>query len=104
MPPGVVFTALATPADFSLPSPLPVHFLPGAAVQSLGAAAARYLVKFSVVPDSSERKKTFTGRDGSLTPGLALAMAGSSLAEVLPLKIVGVTSGGRTILPTPGTL
>ncbi len=34
-------TALETPADFSLPSPLPVHFLAGAAVHAVGAAALR---------------------------------------------------------------
>src|SRR6476659_3079216 len=104
MPPSVDFTALATPADFSLPSPLPVHFLPGAVVHTFGAAAARYLVKFSVVPDSSERKKTLIAVEGSLTPGLIAAMAGSFHLVIWPRKILAVTSGVRMSLSTPATL
>src|SRR5690348_10090664 len=104
MPPSVDFTALATPADFSLPSPLPVHFLPGSAVQALGAAAPRYLVKFSVVPDSSERKNTLIGSAGSVTPELMAAIALSSQLVILPLKILAVTSGVRTSLSSPLTL
>ena len=76
-----------------MPSPLPVHFLAGSAVQASGAAALRYLVKFSVVPDSSERKNTLIGVAGSVTPGLILAMAGSFQVVILPLKILAATSG-----------
>src|SRR5665648_666600 len=101
MPPSVAFTALATPADFSLPSPLPVHFLPEGAVQSLGAAALRYLVKLSVVPDWSERKKTLMAWSGSLTPGLMAAIAGSFQVVMTPLKILAVTAGVRISLSTP---
>src|SRR5450759_2129552 len=104
MPPSVAFTALATPADFSLPSPLPVHFLPGAAGQSVGAAAFRYLVKLSVVPDSSERKKTLMAVAGRVTPLLMAAMAGSFHAVMRPLKILAVTAGVRISLSTPFTL
>src|SRR5689334_21979373 len=104
MPPSVDCTALATPADFSLPSPLPVHFLPGSAVQAEGAAALRYLVKFSVVPDSSERKNTLIGSLGSVTPELSLAMDVSFQVVTLPLKMFAATSGVRTSLSTPLTL
>src|SRR6478752_2565101 len=104
MPPSVDFTALATPADFSLPSPLPVHFLPGAAVHTFGAAAARYLVKFSVVPDSAERKETLLAVAGSVTPGLTLAMAGSFHVVIWPRKILAGTSGVRMSLSTPFSL
>src|SRR5450631_3172149 len=104
MPPSVALTALATPADFSLPSPLPVHFLAGFAVQSVGAAAARYLVKFSVVPDSSERKNTLTAVSGRVTPGLTAAIAGSFHLVMTPLTILAVTAGVRISLSTPLTL
>src|SRR5665647_1945128 len=104
MPPSVDFTALATPADFSLPSPLPVHFLPEAAGQSAAAAACRYLVKLSVVPDSSERKKTLMASDGRVTPGLIAAIAGSFQVVMTPLKILAVTAGVRISLSTPLTL
>src|SRR5450631_3592585 len=104
MPPSVDLTALETPALACLPSPLPVHFLPGAAVQSVGAAAARYLVKFSVVPDSSERKKTLMAVAGRVTPGLMAAIAGSFQVVMTPLKILAVTAGVKISLSTPVTL
>src|SRR6476661_10136497 len=103
MPPSVDFTAPATPADFSLPSPLPVQLLAGSAVQAEGAAPLRYLVKFSVVPDSSERKKTLIGSDGRVTPELILAIEASFQVVTLPLKMLAMTSGVRTSLSTPLT-
>src|SRR6476619_4289326 len=104
MPPSVDFTPSATPADFSLPSPLPLHTLAGSAVHLSGAAPLRYLVKFSVVPDSSERKKTLIAVDGSVTPGLIAAMAGSFQVVILPLKMSAATAGVRISLSTPSTL
>src|SRR4249919_143273 len=104
MPPSVDCTALATPADFSLPSPLPVQLLPGSAGQAFVAAALRYLVKFSVVPDSSERKNTLTGVLGSFASGLTLAIAASFHVVILPLKMLAMTSGVSTSLSTPLTL
>src|SRR6476659_7085137 len=104
MPPSVDFTAPATPSDFCLPSPLPVQALPGSAVQAIGAAALRYLVKFSVVPDSSERKKTLIGSLGRVTPELSLAIDASFHVVTLPVKMLAATSGVRTSLPTPLTL
>ena len=61
-------------------------------------------MKFSVVPDSSERKKTLIAVAGSVTPGLSLAIAGSFQVVILPLKILAMTSGVRTSLSTPLTL
>ena len=61
-------------------------------------------MKLSVVPDSSERKKTLMGSDGSVTPGLILAMAGSFQLVMTPLKILAATSGVRISLSTPLTL
>src|SRR5689334_19127573 len=104
MPPSVDFTAPATPSDFCLPSPLPVQALPGSEVQAVGAAALRYLVKFSVVPDSSERKKTLIGSAGRVTPELRAAIDLSFQVVTLPLKMSAATAGVRTSLSTPLTL
>src|SRR5450631_615469 len=104
MPPSVAFTALATPAFACLPSPLPVHVLPVAWGQSLGAEPFRYLVKLSVVPDESERKKTLIAVAGRVTPGLMAAIAGSFHLVMTPLKIFAVTAGVRISLSTPLTL
>src|SRR4051794_28981633 len=104
MPPSVALTAPATPADLSLPSPLPSHFLPGSVVQASEAAALRYLVKFSVVPDSSDRKKILIGSLGRVTPALILAIDASFQVVTLPLKMFAATSGVRTSLSTPLTL
>src|SRR5450759_710857 len=104
MPPSVFLTAVATPELACLPSPLPDHFLALAAGQSMGAAACRYLVKLSVVPDSSERKKTLMGSAGRVTPGLIAAIAGSFHVVMTPLKILAATLGVMMSLPTPLTL
>src|SRR5674476_459223 len=104
MPPSVDFTALETPAFACLPSPLPVHFLPVSWGQLLGAEPFRYLVKLSVVPDSSERKKTLMASAGRVTPGLIAAIAGSFQVVMAPLKILAVTAGVRISLATPLTL
>ena len=104
MPPSVDFTPSETPEDFSLPSPLPVQALPGSAVQLSGAAALRYFVKFSVVPDSSARKNTLIAVAGRVTPGLMAAIAGSFHVVVLPLKMSAATAGVMTRLSRPATL
>src|SRR4051812_34663579 len=105
MPPSVLFTPSDTPADFSRPSPtVPDHFLAGSADQAVGAAAARYFAKFSVVPDSSERKNTLIAVLGSVAPGLTLAIAGSFQVLILPRKMLAVTWGVRTSVSTPATL
>src|SRR3954447_6182367 len=105
MPPSVDFTPSDTPADFSRPSPtVPAHFLAGSVCQAEGAAPARYFSKFSVVPDSSERKNTLMAVLGSLTPELTLAIAGSFQVLILPRKMFATTSGVSTSLSTPGTL
>ena len=61
-------------------------------------------MKFSVVPDSSERKKTLMGVAGRVTPLLSAAMAGSFHMVILPSKILAATSALRTSLSTPATL
>src|SRR5450759_1011375 len=106
MPPGVVLTPSATPADFSRPSPAPDfgHALALGSVQTPFEAKLRYVVKLSVVPESSERKKTWIASDGNVTPLLSAAIAGSFHVLMSPWKIFAVTSAFRTSLPTPERL
>src|SRR3954470_21175195 len=105
MPPSVDFTPLETPADFSRPSPtVPAHFLAGAAFHADGAAPARYFSKFSVVPDSSDRKNTLMAVLGRFAPEFSLAIAGSFQVLILPTKMLAMTSGVRTSLSTPGAV
>src|SRR5215216_6790632 len=103
MPPSVDFTPSDTPADFSRPSPtVPAHFFPGSVFHADGAAPARYFSKFSVVPDSADRKKTLIAVLGSVASGFTLAIAGSSQVLIFPRKMFAVTSGVSTSLSTRG--
>src|SRR3954452_11474535 len=105
MPPSVDFTPSETPADFSRPSPtVPAHRLAGSLFHADGAAPARYFSKFSVVPDSSDRKKTLMAVLGSFASGFALAIAGSFQVLIFPRKMFAVRSGVSTSLSTPGRL
>ena len=87
-----------------MPSPVPVQALAGSLVHALLPAAARNFVAFSVVPDSSERKKTVIGSPGRVTPELSLAMAGSFQVLMVPLKMFARTSAFIVSLSTPSTL
>src|SRR4051794_37315374 len=58
-----------------------------------GAAATRYWVKLSVVPDPSERWATVMAVDGSLASGLSAAMAGSFHVLMSRWKILATVSG-----------
>src|SRR5215213_3637948 len=100
----VLVTPSATPEDLFLPSPVPVQALAGSFFQAPLPAAFKNLVAFSVVPDSSERKKTVIGASGSVAPELSLAIFGSFQFLMLPLKISASTSAFSTSLSTPSTL
>src|SRR3954447_10411512 len=100
----VLVTPSATPEDLFLPSPVPVQALDGASFQAPLPAACRNFVVFSVVPDSSERKKTVIGASGSLASGLSFAILGSFQVLIEPLKIWASTSAFSTSLSTPSTL
>jgi nitrate reductase NapE component len=105
MPPSTLLAAVATPAFCGLPSPtVPFHFLPDSTVQAVPAAALRYFVKLSVVPDSSERKKTLIFVAGRVVPELSAAIAGSFHMVIWPRKIFAVTSALRTSEETDGRL
>ena len=70
-------TALATPSEpFAAWPPGAFHTLSLSKVQSAAAALVRYLVKLSVVPESSERCTAWIAVDGSLAPGLSALIAG----------------------------
>src|SRR5919199_5173418 len=102
MPRAVLLMPWATPADLAAPWPVfPAHAFDGVVVKSCGAAPARYFSKFSVVPDSSERKKTLMSWAGSETPEFALPMAGSFHLVILPWKICATSCGVSTSLSTP---
>src|SRR6266498_5148162 len=103
--PGELFTALATPSEPFAPVP------PGAFqalallnVQSFSAALLRYLVKLSVVPDSSERCTVWIAVDGSFAPLFCEAIAGSFHLVTLPEKILASVEASSCRLSTPSTL
>src|SRR5688500_12540918 len=101
---AVLVTPSATPEDLFLPSPAPVQALAGSSFQAPLPASERYLVAFSVVPDSSERKKTVIFASGSSAPSFRAAIFGSFQVVMLPLKISASTSALTTRLSTPSTL
>src|SRR5215469_15059474 len=95
MAPGVVLTICATP-----PLPLPacapdgqlmVEELPS--FQALPADFSRNRVKFSVVPEESERTARVIGVLGRLTPGLSALIAGSFQFLILAWKMSEMTWG-----------
>src|SRR4051794_8064920 len=100
----VLLTPSATPADFSLPAPVPVHFFAGSPFQAPPPAAARYLVKFSVVPDSSERKNTAMGAACRVTPAFSLAISGAFQVLMVPWKIFAAVGPSSPSLDTPSML
>src|SRR4029453_980297 len=97
----VLAVASATPDDLFLPSPVPVQALPGSSFQAPLPALERNLVVFSVVPDSSERKKTVMFALGSLAPAFSLAIFGPFHVLLVPLKVSESVSAMSTSLSTP---
>src|SRR4051812_16100208 len=92
MAPSELFTIWATPV---LPFPAWVsagHWTvePESSVQTPGAAAFRYLVKFSVVPEPSERWATVMALLGSLALEFSALMAGSSQVLIWRWKILAM--------------
>src|SRR6266705_2483690 len=105
MAPEVALTCWATPEDCGADwPPLACQALPPEYFQLAGAVAIRYLVKLSVVPDSSERWNAWILRSGSLADGLSALMAASFQLVILLSKILASVGASRTRLSTPGTL
>lgn len=61
-------------------------------------------MKFSVVPESSERETGVIGRSGSSTSGFSAAMAGSFHWVISPRKMRAMVSASRSRDWMPGTL
>src|SRR5512146_3176749 len=105
MVPGVPLTAVATPSDLAAPTPPGAfHALALPKVQSDSAVLLRYLVKLSVVPDSSERCTAWMAADGSLASAFSALIAGSSHLVTLPAKILASRAGENCRFSTPSTL
>src|SRR5664279_195916 len=105
MAPSVLLICLDTP---SLPCaatpPGAVQDFPPGNVHAVGAAAVRYFVKLSVVPESSARCTAWIARFGNVTPGFTAAIFGSFQFATVPPKIPASTSGVRISLSTPERL
>src|SRR3954470_4774635 len=90
MEPSVCLIAAATPSLPLAPVP-PGHLTVLSAPIDFdhdGLSSERNVVKPFVVPDSSERWTTVIFELGSLTPGLAVAIAGSFQVVILPWKML----------------
>ncbi len=74
---------------------------PGSSVKTVGLAALRNLVKFSVVPEPSDRWATVMAVAGSLAPGLSAAIALSFHVLIWRRKILAIVSGDSARLSTP---
>src|SRR5690606_39299917 len=84
--------------------PISGHTPSGSCGQSAPAASARYSVKFSVVPDSSERFTGVIGVSGSCTPGFSAAIAGSFQVVICRLKTFAIVAGDIRRESTPSRL
>src|SRR6478735_4878006 len=102
MEPSTAFTWAAMPEepDAAWP-PGAGHFFSASYVQSFGAAAPRYLPRFCVVPESSERWKGWIALSGSLASGLSLAIASSFHFLIFVSKILARVGASRVRLSTP---
>src|SRR6187549_1892107 len=80
------------------------HALALPKVQSASAALLRYLVKLSVVPNSSERCTAWIAVDGSLAPLFSAVIAGSFHLVILPEKILASVGASIWRPSTPSRL
>jgi hypothetical protein len=101
----VLFTPVLTPS-LPLPPWPPGAFqdFPQPYVPVVGAAAARKLVKLSVVPEASDRWKDRIAEPGSETPELDAVIAGSFHLVIVPAKMPAIACDVRFSLVTPCTL
>ena len=89
----VLLTPSATPADFSLPSPVPVQSFPGSFFQAPAPAALQELGEVlggAGLVGAEEHGDLVAGR---VAPEFSLAIAGSFQVVIVPLKIFASTSG-----------
>src|SRR5215203_3521252 len=105
MEPSVCFTCWAMPAEPEADwPPLACQDFSSGYFQSLGAASPRYLLRFLVVPDSSERWKAWMSLAGSLAFGLSFWIAGSFHFLIFESKILASVGASRTRSFTPERL
>src|SRR5882757_5788005 len=105
MDPSVCFTSADTPEDLAAAwPPLPAHALACGYVHADGAAVPRYLVKLSVVPESSWRCTVWMVVLGSEAVGLSALIAGSFHLVMSELKIFASVVASSTRPSTPGRL
>ena len=69
-----------------------------------GDAAVRYVVKFCVVPDESERRQIWMPVLGSVTPEFVALIDGSFHVVIEPSKMPAIVSGASFSVFTPLTL
>ena len=77
---------------------------PEPSVQALPAAATRYLEKFAVVPEESERTAMVIVVLGRLTPELSASIAGSFQVLIWPWKIFAMVGASSLSPETPDRL
>src|SRR5918997_3861958 len=96
MVPGVFFSAEAIPSEPLAPVPPGAfHALALPNVHSDSAVLLRYLVKLSVVPDSSDRCTVWIAVSGSVAPLLSAAIFGSFHLVIVPEKMPARVAGAR---------
>src|SRR5699024_1802531 len=76
----------------------------GLSVHLHGAVAGRQSVKFSVVPESSDRATAVSGISGSSRPGLRALIAGSCQLVILPENIWAIVWASKFSSLMPGRL
>src|SRR5262245_50715274 len=102
MEPSLALIEAEMPSEpFWAEPPGAFHTLSWPKVQSVPAAAVRYLVKLSLVPELSERCTVRIGVAGRVTPELSAAMAGSFHLVILPEKILASVAGENCRLLAP---
>src|SRR5579863_4167397 len=106
MAPEVDLTICATPLPPEPARAVDGHLMvePDPSVQALPAAVIRYLEKFAVVPEESERTARVMLLLGRLTPGLSALIAGSLQDVILPWKIPARVAGSSFRPVTPDRL
>ena len=75
----------------------------GSASHTSPAALPRYVVKLSVVPESSDLCTGVMTRSGSVASGLSAVIIGSDQLVMSPLKMAASTAGVRLRDSTPST-
>src|SRR4051794_2856549 len=96
----------ATPLFFSAPWVVAGQLTvsPDPRVQTDGDAFVRYLVKFDVVPEPSERCTTAMGVEGSVASGLSALISAASQVVMVALKMPASVSALNVRSSTPSSL